>query len=87
MQAVLRRSLAMCAAALLCSALGIAGCAVMQSADEAGQALSAPLRDWDEDGIPDDQDNCPWHANPQQSDCDNDGVGDACDMDTFFDGW
>ena len=33
----------------------------------------------DNDGIPDEQDNCPNNYNPQQEDLDNDGVGDVCD--------
>ena len=35
--------------------------------------------DTDQDGIPDDQDNCPFNYNPDQSDVDLDGVGDVCD--------
>jgi len=35
--------------------------------------------DSDGDGIPDDQDNCPYTYNPEQEDDDNDDVGDACD--------
>lgn len=33
----------------------------------------------DGDLIPDDQDNCPNHANPDQKDSDGDGIGDVCD--------
>jgi len=34
--------------------------------------------DRDHDGIPDDKDNCPLAANPDQADSDGDGYGDAC---------
>jgi len=37
--------------------------------------------DRDGDGIPDSSDNCPDVYNPEQTDSDNDGVGDACDTD------
>lgn len=40
-----------------------------------------PPYDTDEDGIPDNQDNCPNTWNPDQDDWDGDGVGDACDPD------
>src|SRR3990172_2645712 len=35
--------------------------------------------DTDDDGVPDDQDNCPDISNPEQEDSDNNGLGDACD--------
>ncbi|PKN54348.1 MAG: hypothetical protein CVU56_27125, partial [Deltaproteobacteria bacterium HGW-Deltaproteobacteria-14] len=39
-------------------------------------SLCAP--DGDGDGVPDDADDCPAVANPDQVDSDGDGVGDAC---------
>lgn len=40
--------------------------------------------DGDEDGVPDANDNCPEDSNSSQSDTDMDGVGDACDIENFF---
>ena len=37
--------------------------------------------DDDDDGIPDNEDNCPLLRNPDQRDSDRDGKGDECDMD------
>jgi formylglycine-generating enzyme required for sulfatase activity len=41
-------------------------------------AVPAWAQDADGDGIPDGSDNCPQVANPTQADCDQNGVGDAC---------
>jgi Tol biopolymer transport system component len=38
--------------------------------------------DADDDGVPDDLDNCPSDPNPLQGDDDDDGVGNACDKDS-----
>ncbi len=39
---------------------------------------TALAQDADGDGVPDASDNCQLVANPMQSDCDSNGVGDAC---------
>jgi len=38
-------------------------------------------QDSDSDGVPDDQDNCPNHPNPEQENTDGDSLGEACDPD------
>jgi len=43
--------------------------------------------DGDGDGVPDDADNCPLVANPNQADRDGDGIGDVCDPDRDGDGF
>ncbi|AYN67481.1 hypothetical protein D1013_08960 [Euzebyella marina] len=42
--------------------------------------------DTDDDGVRDDSDNCPDSANTDQSDTDNDGEGNVCDIDDDNDG-
>ncbi len=41
--------------------------------------FSSDLADQDQDGIADDEDNCPKAYNPDQADADGDQFGDACD--------
>ena len=38
--------------------------------------------DDDNDGFPDEEGNCPLHHNPDQADCDKDGMGDVCAIDS-----
>ena len=40
----------------------------------------APLPDTDGDGFLDVRDNCPNVSNPKQLDCNNNGIGDACEI-------
>jgi hypothetical protein len=47
---------------------------------------SSTKADTDNDGTPDDTDNCVDLANPDQADTDNDGIGNACEADTDNDG-
>ncbi len=44
-----------------------------------GSTGGPKLRDFDKDGIPDINDNCPKTRNADQKDTDGDGIGDACD--------
>ncbi len=37
------------------------------------------IGDSDSDGVPDYMDNCPSDSNPEQTDSDYDGIGDACE--------
>ena len=50
------------------------------------EICGSPSPDSDGDTIPDTVDNCPMIANTDQSDMDNDGIGDVCDDDIDGDG-
>lgn len=47
--------------------------------DEDGAHCTRDFPDADEDGVPDESDNCPNARNPSQTDDDGDSVGDVCD--------
>jgi hypothetical protein len=60
------------------------GCDILSQAccEDLGGTFHGPgtscLLDADDDGIANACDNCPNHVNPNQADCDNDGIGDVC---------
>jgi Zn-dependent metalloprotease len=45
-----------------------------------------PCDDYDNDGVKDNVDNCKFDPNPSQVDSDQDGEGNACEVDTDLDG-
>jgi hypothetical protein len=67
------------------TALGISVCGNLAWALAVHDGDVAPP-DADDDGVPDDTDNCPADENPLQGDNDEDGAGDVCDADDDNDG-
>ena len=49
----------------------------------ADATTASSFADGDGDGVPNFVDSCPAAINPLQTDCDQDGLGDACDPDTL----
>ena len=65
--------------ALACAALFALGLSISAIA-------GAPLPDTDNDGIPDEWDNCSTESNTDQCDTNTDGYGNLCDSDVNDDG-
>ena len=67
----------------VCPFIGVVCCVVLllSSLSPSMDARGAEVLnlDVDSDGVPDESDNCPDVANPDQVDVDFDAVGDACD--------
>lgn len=68
----------------LCDA-DIDGDGVLNVADACPRDPSGSV-DSDNDRVCDGSDDCPHNADPDQADCDADGLGDACDADADSDG-
>jgi hypothetical protein len=75
---------------LMCPADCIPGCGDKICDPDLNESLSTCPTDCtvdiDGDGVNDHQDNCMYHANPQQENFDDDDFGDTCDLDDDDDG-
>lgn len=60
------------------------GCSDASDNDETDLPPPPPVVDTDDDGIPDDIDNCPVDRNEVQTDTDGDGIGDKCETEVAF---
>lgn len=65
---------------------GRGGPSASGAAGTTGRPLAAGIPDHDADGVPDYADDCPLVANADQTDLDQDGLGDVCDKDLDGDG-
>jgi len=66
-------------------------CPLFANANQATMPSAANEAAWcnqdtDGDGVRDSNDNCPYIANPDQSDLNHNGIGDVCDVDQDGDG-
>jgi hypothetical protein len=60
------------------------GSSALRSSDgTVTQTLNPAIVDTDGDGVPDSSDNCPLTANADQADADSDGLGNACDTNSY----
>lgn len=71
---------------LVCTACGDGVCGLGENACNCEDCPCYPLLDSDGDGVVDVDDNCPSVYNPDQTDTDQDEVGDHCDADDDNDG-
>ena len=60
----------------------LAGCGSIGVYPPDGGVDGSSCNDIDRDGVCDKDDNCPDQPNPGQADCDDNGVGDACEVAT-----